>query len=75
MLTWLTWLTWLTGKHGGNHVELQGSFDNWTQRHVMQRNGRDFMIVKLLPPGVYQVGGSCTRLADSFAHCCINHTP
>ncbi len=44
-----------TGKHGGNHVELQGSFDNWTQRHIMQRNGHDFMIVKLLPPGVYQV--------------------
>lgn len=50
------------GKHGGNHVELQGSFDNWTQRHVMQRNGRDFMIVKLLPPGVYQVCGPAHTL-------------
>lgn len=40
--------------HGGNHVELEGSFDNWTMRHVMQKSGRDFSLVKLLPPGVYQ---------------------
>jgi 5'-AMP-activated protein kinase regulatory beta subunit len=40
--------------HGGAHVELEGSFDNWTQRHVMQRSGKDFTLVKLLPPGVYQ---------------------
>jgi hypothetical protein len=36
-------------------VELEGSFDSWTQRHAMQRSGKDFTIVKLLPPGVYQV--------------------
>lgn len=40
--------------HGGNHVDLEGSFDNWTQRHTMQRSGKDFTLVKLLPPGVYQ---------------------
>jgi 5'-AMP-activated protein kinase regulatory beta subunit len=40
--------------HGGNHVELEGSFDNWTQRHTMQRSGKDSTLVKLLPPGVYQ---------------------
>ncbi len=40
--------------HGGNSVQLEGSFDNWTQRHVMQRSGKDFTLVKLLPPGVYQ---------------------
>lgn len=40
--------------HGGQHVELEGSFDNWTQRHVMQHSGKDFTIVKLLPPGMYQ---------------------
>lgn len=40
--------------HGGSHVELEGSFDNWTQRHMMQRSGKDFTLVKLLPPGVYQ---------------------
>jgi 5'-AMP-activated protein kinase regulatory beta subunit len=40
--------------HGGNSVQLEGSFDNWTQRHMMQRSGKDFTLVKLLPPGVYQ---------------------
>lgn len=40
--------------HGGDHVQLEGSFDNWTQRHVMQRSGKDFTLVKLLPPGMYQ---------------------
>lgn len=40
--------------HGGSHVEVEGSFDNWGQRHTMQRSGKDHTIVKLLPPGVYQ---------------------
>lgn len=43
------------GSHGGEHVEVEGSFDNWTTRQTMQRSGKDFTIVKLLPPGVYQV--------------------
>lgn len=40
--------------HGGAVVELEGSFDNWTQRHRMQQSGKDTTLVKLLPPGVYQ---------------------
>lgn len=40
--------------HGGNHVELEGSFDNWTTRQPLQKSGKDFTIIKLLPPGVYQ---------------------
>jgi 5'-AMP-activated protein kinase regulatory beta subunit len=40
--------------HGGQSVQLEGSFDNWTSRHVMQKSGKDFSLVKLLPPGVYQ---------------------
>ena len=36
-------------------MEVEGSFDNWTTRQVMQRSGKDFTIVKLLPSGVYQV--------------------
>ncbi|MEW5309318.1 MAG: hypothetical protein WDW38_001213 [Sanguina aurantia] len=40
--------------HGGTHVEVEGSFDNWTTRQPLQRNGKDFTIIKLLPPGVYQ---------------------
>ena len=38
---------------------MEGSFDNWTTRQPMQRSGKDFTIVKLLPPGVYQVPRSC----------------
>ncbi len=34
---------------------MEGSFDNWTTRQALQRTGKDFTIVKLLPPGVYQV--------------------
>jgi 5'-AMP-activated protein kinase regulatory beta subunit len=40
--------------HGGAHVELEGSFDGWSARHALQRSGRDFSLVKLLAPGVYQ---------------------
>ena len=46
--------TVIVWSHGGNYVELEGSFDNWTTRHVMQKSGKDFSLVKLLPPGVYQ---------------------
>ncbi|DBB09495.1 TPA: hypothetical protein ACH3X3_008055 [Trebouxia sp. C0006] len=40
--------------NGGNSVEVEGSFDNWTTRHSLQRSGKDFTLVKLLAPGVYQ---------------------
>ncbi|KAL6769656.1 SNRKB1 [Auxenochlorella protothecoides x Auxenochlorella symbiontica] len=40
--------------HGGSHVELEGSWDNWSQRHVMQASGKDYTLVKLLTPGIYQ---------------------
>jgi hypothetical protein len=42
------------GSHGGNHVEVEGSFDNWTTRQPLQHTGKDWTIIKLLPPGVYQ---------------------
>jgi 5'-AMP-activated protein kinase regulatory beta subunit len=51
----MCYLFWLAGSHGGEHVEVEGSFDNWTTRQTMQKSGKDFTIVKLLPPGVYQV--------------------
>ncbi|KDD72719.1 hypothetical protein H632_c2978p0, partial [Helicosporidium sp. ATCC 50920] len=44
----------LTWTYGGSRVQLEGSFDNWTQRHELQPSGRDFTLVKLLAPGVYQ---------------------
>ncbi|GHP02897.1 5'-AMP-activated protein kinase beta subunit [Pycnococcus provasolii] len=39
---------------GGNHVAIEGSWDDWTTRAPMQRQGREHTLVKLLPPGVYQ---------------------
>ncbi len=53
------WDPCAAGSHGGNHVEVEGSFDNWSMRQPMQRSGKDFTIVKLLPPGVYQVPPGC----------------
>ena len=43
------------GTNGGHAVEVESSFDNWATRHPLQRSGKDFTLVKLLPPGVYQV--------------------
>eukprot|EP00877_Chromochloris_zofingiensis_P004634 jgi/Chrzof1/14171/Cz08g28030.t1 len=40
--------------HGGNHAEVEGSWDNWSTRQPLQRTGKDFTVIKLLPPGVYQ---------------------
>lgn len=44
----------ITWSHGGSHVEVEGSFDNWTTRQPLHQHGTDFTIVKLLLPGVYQ---------------------
>ncbi|GMH36951.1 hypothetical protein BSKO_04824 [Bryopsis sp. KO-2023] len=46
--------TMVVWSHGGNHVAVEGSFDNWTARQTLQRSGKNFTVVKLLPPGVYQ---------------------
>ena len=42
------------GSHGGADVQVEGSFDRWTKRHAMQKSGKDYTIIQLLPPGVYQ---------------------
>lgn len=44
----------LAGNRGGNDVEVEGSFDNWSTRTRLQKTGNSFTIIKLLPPGVYQ---------------------
>ena len=36
-------------------MEVEGSFDSWQQRQEMVRSGKNFQLVKLLPPGIYQV--------------------
>ena len=36
-------------------MEVEGSYDNWSTRTPLHRSGtRDFAVVKMLPPGVYQ---------------------
>lgn len=45
---------------------MEGSFDNWGVRHTMQKSGKDFTIIKLLPPGVYQVPPCTIGSADSL---------
>eukprot|EP01025_Chloroclados_australasicus_P024983 TRINITY_DN25011_c0_g1_i2.p1 TRINITY_DN25011_c0_g1~~TRINITY_DN25011_c0_g1_i2.p1 ORF type:complete len:270 (-),score=38.80 TRINITY_DN25011_c0_g1_i2:321-1130(-) len=44
----------ITWPHGGNEVEIKGSWNNWTTLTKLQRNDREFTIVQLLAPGVYQ---------------------
>ncbi|XP_010922102.1 SNF1-related protein kinase regulatory subunit beta-1 isoform X1 [Elaeis guineensis] len=46
-----TLITWI---YGGNDVAVEGSWDNWSSRKVLQRSGKDHCILLVLPSGVYQ---------------------
>lgn len=46
--------TMITWSHGGKEVVVEGSWDNWKTRKPLQRSGKDFTIMKVLPSGVYQ---------------------
>ncbi|PIN12274.1 Protein involved in Snf1 protein kinase complex assembly [Handroanthus impetiginosus] len=46
--------TMITWSHGGKEVAVEGSWDNWKMRKHLQRSGKDFTIMKVLPSGVYQ---------------------
>ncbi|KAK6919209.1 AMP-activated protein kinase, glycogen-binding domain [Dillenia turbinata] len=46
--------TMITWSHGGKQVAVEGSWDNWRTKTPMQRSGKDFTIMKVLPSGVYQ---------------------
>ncbi|KAK6918720.1 AMP-activated protein kinase, glycogen-binding domain, partial [Dillenia turbinata] len=46
--------TMITWSHGGKQVAVEGSWDNWRTKKPMQRSGKDFTIMKVLPSGVYQ---------------------
>ncbi|KAG9443559.1 hypothetical protein H6P81_014899 [Aristolochia fimbriata] len=46
--------TMITWTHGGRHVAVQGSWDNWKAKNPLQKSGKDFTIMKVLPSGVYQ---------------------
>ncbi|XP_010321291.1 SNF1-related kinase complex anchoring protein SIP1 isoform X1 [Solanum lycopersicum] len=38
----------------GKEVAVEGSWDNWKSRMPLQKSGKDFTILKVLPSGVYQ---------------------
>ncbi|XP_042479436.1 SNF1-related protein kinase regulatory subunit beta-2 [Macadamia integrifolia] len=46
--------TMITWSYGGKEVAVEGSWDNWKTRKPLQRSGKEFTIVKVLPSGVYQ---------------------
>ncbi|KAL3850961.1 hypothetical protein ACJIZ3_012843 [Penstemon smallii] len=46
--------TMITWSYGGKDVAIEGSWDDWKSRKPLQRSGKDFSIMKVLPSGVYQ---------------------
>ncbi|OIS97687.1 PREDICTED: SNF1-related protein kinase regulatory subunit beta-1 [Nicotiana attenuata] len=43
----------ITWSYGGNNVAVQGSWDNWRSRKILQRSGKDHTILLVLPMGIY----------------------
>ncbi|KAF3969542.1 hypothetical protein CMV_006675 [Castanea mollissima] len=43
----------ITWNYGGNNVAVEGSWDNWTSRKMLQRSGKDHSILLVLPIGIY----------------------
>ncbi|XP_042521077.1 SNF1-related protein kinase regulatory subunit beta-1-like [Macadamia integrifolia] len=46
--------TMITWTYGGNNVAVEGSWDNWAQRKMLQKSGKDHSILLVLPSGIYQ---------------------
>lgn len=46
--------TMITWSYDGKEVAVEGSWDNWKIRKPLQKSGKDFTIMKVLPSGVYQ---------------------
>lgn len=46
--------TMITWSYDGKEVSVEGSWDDWKSRKPLQRSGKDFTIMKVLPSGVYQ---------------------
>uniref|UniRef100_A0A0A0LYK2 Association with the SNF1 complex (ASC) domain-containing protein n=1 Tax=Cucumis sativus TaxID=3659 RepID=A0A0A0LYK2_CUCSA len=46
--------TMITWSYGGKEVTIEGSWDCWRTRMPLQRSGKDFTLMKVLPAGVYQ---------------------
>ncbi|XP_048543337.1 SNF1-related protein kinase regulatory subunit beta-1-like [Triticum urartu] len=45
--------TLITWSQGGNEVFVEGSWDNWTSRKVLERSGKDHAVLLVLPSGIY----------------------
>ncbi|XP_057953340.1 SNF1-related protein kinase regulatory subunit beta-1 [Malania oleifera] len=45
--------TMITWNYGGNDVAVEGSWDNWASRNMLQRSGKDHSILLVLPSGIY----------------------
>ncbi|KAF3454070.1 hypothetical protein FNV43_RR04517 [Rhamnella rubrinervis] len=45
--------TMITWSYGGTNVAVEGSWDNWKSRRQLQRSGKDFAVLMVLPSGVY----------------------
>ncbi|MCD7451718.1 SNF1- protein kinase regulatory subunit beta-2 [Datura stramonium] len=45
--------TLISWTYDGKEVAVEGSWDNWKSRNLLQRSGKDFTILKVLPSGVY----------------------
>ncbi|NP_001266176.1 Tau2 [Solanum lycopersicum] len=46
--------TLISWTYEGKDIAVEGSWDNWKSRNILQRSGKDFTILKVLPSGVYQ---------------------
>ncbi|KZV44437.1 hypothetical protein F511_19338 [Dorcoceras hygrometricum] len=39
---------------GGNNVYVEGSWDNWRTRKILQKSGKDHSVLLILPSGIYR---------------------
>ncbi|GER40706.1 5'-AMP-activated protein kinase beta-2 subunit protein [Striga asiatica] len=46
--------TIITWSFGGNNVAVEGSWDNWKTRKLLQRSGKDHSILLVLPSGIFR---------------------
>ncbi|MQL95083.1 hypothetical protein Taro_027734 [Colocasia esculenta] len=60
--------TMITWNYGGHNVAVEGSWDNWKSRRILQRSGKDHSILLVLSSGVYRykfiVDGECRYTPD-----------
>lgn len=60
--------TLITWSHGGNSVSVEGTWDNWTSKLMLQRSGKDHALLLVLPPGIFHyrfiVDGESRHMPD-----------